>query len=131
MSLRYPALVKLDDDYLTDEGRQPVQERREERSIEVDLASGRKKKYLKLMARSWSISWEMVPMHDDLTIDGGGGRNEIRAFAHEPGTHTLTLTDSYNTAENYTVFVTDYTETVTFRRGEGSRYSINLELEEQ
>jgi hypothetical protein len=131
MQLRYPNLVTLGGVELTDEGRQPLQEERDERSVTVDLASGKKRKFIKGVRKSWNISWEMVPMHDGLTIDGCGGRNEIRSLAQGGAPLSFTIQDSYNVTENYTVFITDYSETVQFRRGEGSRYQISLGLEEQ
>lgn len=131
ISFLYPNLVSLGGVQLTDEGRSPLSESRDERSVTVDLASGRKKKYIKSVRRTWDISWTMVPMHNGLTVDGHGGRNEIRSLAAGGAPLTFTIVDSFNSAEVYTVFVTDYQETITFRRGEGSRYDIQLGLEEQ
>jgi hypothetical protein len=65
------------------------------------------------------------------TIDGHGGRNEIRSLAQGGAPLAFTFQDGANAPENYTVFVTDYSENIAFRRGEGSRFTITLGLEEQ
>lgn len=130
-SLLYPNLISLGGVQLTDEGRKPITENRDERSVIVDLASGKKKKYIKGVRRTWTIDWEMVPMHSGLTIDGHGGRNEIRSLAYGGATLSFTYLDSYNSLETYTVFVSEYNENMIFRRGEGSRFQISLSLEEQ
>lgn len=116
---------------MTDEGRKPITESRDERSVIVDLASGKKRKFIKGVKRSWQIEWEMVPMDATKTIDGHGGRNEIRSLAQGGAPLTFTFQDGHNALETYTVFVTDYNETMSFRRGYGSRFQISLELEEQ
>ena len=130
-SLFYPNLISLGGTQLTDEGRKPLTETRDERSVVVDLASGKKRKFIKGIRKSWTIDWEMVPMHSGLTIDGKGGRNEIRSLAQGGAPLAFTFGDSYNATENYTVFVTDYNETMIFRRGQGSRFQISLQIEEQ
>lgn len=131
MSFIYPNLVSLGGQELTDEGRKPLSETRDERSVVVELASGRKRKFIKGVLRSWDIEWENVPMHSGLTVDGHGGRNEIRSLAQSGSPLTFEYKDGHNALETYTVFVEDYNESVTFRRGEGSRYRITLRLEEQ
>lgn len=131
MSFRYPNLISLGGVQLTDEGRSPITEDRDERSVVVDLASGKKRKYIKSVKKTWSIDWEMVPMHSGQTIDGKGGRNEIRSLAQGGSVLTFTFVDSYNALETYTVFVSGYNESMILRRAEGSRFKITLELEEQ
>lgn len=131
MSFIYPNLVALGGQELTDEGRKPLSENREERSVTVELASGRKRKFIKSVLRTWDIQWENVPMHSGLTVDGKGARNELRSLAQSGSPLTFVYKDGHNAQETYTVFVEDYNESITFRRGEGSRYTISLRLEEQ
>lgn len=131
IALYYPNLISLGGVQLTDESRGPVGESRDERSVVVDLASGRKRKFVKGVRKSWTIDWDMVPMHGGLTIDGHGGRNEIRSLAQGASTLIFTFGDNYNALETYTVFVSDYSENIALRRGEGSRFKISLGLEEQ
>lgn len=131
MTLLYPNLISLGGVQLTDEGRQPIQEDRDERSVIVDLASGKKRKFIKGVRKTWNISWEWVPMDASLTIDGHGGRNEIRSLAQGGAPLIFTYQDSHNPLETYTVFVSEYSENVVFRRAQGSRYQITLSLEEQ
>lgn len=131
MSFIYPNLVSLGGQELTDEGRKPLSETRDERSVIVELASGRKRKFIKSVVRSWDITWENVPMDSSKTVDGKGARNELRSLAQSGSPLTFVYKDGFNAPETYTVFVEDYSEQVTFRRGDGSRYSITLRVEEQ
>ena len=133
MQFRYPNLVQLNGVDLTDESRQPLQESRDERSVVVDLASGKKKKFIKGIRRKWSISWDNVAMTATDTVDGKGGRNEIRSLAQSGGSMTLVIQDGRNTPETYTVFVDNYSDELQMRRGEGDmfRYKVSIDLEEQ
>lgn len=131
MTFRYPNLVKLGNDQLTDESRQPIQEDRDERSTMIELASGKKKKFVKGVWRSWDISWDNVAANSDLTVDGFGGRDEIRSLAEGAGLLTLVLSDGINPAETYNVYIDSYDEELLSRRGSEFRYRVNLSLSEQ
>jgi hypothetical protein len=131
MTLRYPTLVTLGGVALTEEGRKPVPESRDERSVSKELASGKIRKYIKKSARKWTVEWELVPVSSSKTIDGKGGRDEIRALAYAQTTKVLILNDGYHSAETYTVWIDDYQEECILRRGIDSRYRITIELTEQ
>lgn len=131
MSFIYPSLVTLGGQELTDEGRKPITEQRDERSVDVELASGKKKKYIKGVHKTWEIEWENIPMDDTKTVDGNVARNEIRSLAQGGAPLAFQFRDGSNPIESYTVFVKDYNESMTFRRGDGSRFRITLSLEEQ
>lgn len=130
MQFRYPALIKLDNTTLTDESRMPLKEDRDERSSEVRLASGRIRKFIKGIRKTWDISWDNVGMSAGDTIDGFAGRNEIRSLAQTGGTLTLTIQDGRNAAEQYEVFVNNYSDEVVMRHGPGQmfRYKVTLSL---
>lgn len=116
---------------LTDESRTPLSEERDERSVTVDLASGKKRKFIKGIRRRWSVDWDSVPLDATYTIDGGGARNEIRTIAQSGDALTLTIQDGRNADEIYTIFITDYQETLEMRRpGDLTRYKITLGFEE-
>lgn len=132
LSFRYPNLVTLGGTNLTDESRQPLQEERDERSNIIDLASGKKKKFVKGVWRTWTISWENVSANASETIDGFGGRDEIRSIAEGAGFIPLVLEDGRTGTETYTVYVDSYSEEVLARRGPGGfRYSCSLTVIEQ
>jgi hypothetical protein len=132
LNLRYPNIVKIGNDEITDESRAPLTEDRDERSVIVDLASGKKKKFVKSVRRTWSISWDNVAANASETVDGKGGRDELRSIAEGAGFITLLIQDGRNPTETYTVHVTSYNEEVLQRRGDGGfRYKVSIELEEQ
>lgn len=131
MSFIYPNLVALGGTELTDESRNPITETRDERSSSIELASGKIRKFVKGVHRSWDIDWEYMPMDATKTVDGKGGRNELRSLAQGGSTLTFNFKDGHNPMETYTVFVKDYSEVMVIRRGEGSRFKITLSLEEQ
>lgn len=131
-TFRYPALLRLGGVTLTDESRQPLKEDRDERSVDVELASGKIKKYIKGIRRSWTVSWTNVAMTATDTVDGFGGRNEIRALAQNGGVLELIIQDGRNANETYQVYIEAYDDEVTMRRGAGDmfRYTVNLALKE-
>lgn len=132
LQFRYPNLVKLGNDDLTDESRQPLQEEREERSSIVELASGKKKKFVKGVYRRWTIDWDNVAANKNETVDGKGGRDEIRSIAEGAGFIHFVINDGRNSQETYTVMVDNYHEEVLQRRGPGGfRYKVSITLVEQ
>jgi hypothetical protein len=131
LTFRLPNLVMLNGVELTDENRNPLQETRDERSVVIELATGKKRKFIKSIARKWEISWDNVAESASNTIDGFAGRDEIRTIAQSGETMTLVLTDGRTSTETYTVFVDDYNEELLMRRNGHFRYKISLSLEEQ
>lgn len=130
---RYPALLTLAGQMLTDESRGPLTENRDERSVIIDLASGKKKKFIKSVRRTWTVSWDNVAMTSEFTVDGFAGRNEIRAIAQSADPMMLLIHDGRNLQERYTVFIDSYSDDVVMRYGEGDlfRYKLSLTLVEQ
>lgn len=132
LNMRYPNIVKLDNVDLTDESRSPLQEERDERSVIVDLASGRKKKFVKGVRRRWTMDWENVAANANETVDGKGGRDEMRSIAEGAAFVPFTVQDGRNAPENYTVMVESYSEEVLRRVGlEGFRYKVSMTVIEQ
>lgn len=130
--LIFPALIKLDDYELTDQGRQPVSVEREGRMIENQLASGKIKKYFKKVATVFNISWEMLPSNDDSTIDGNLGRDSLNEmFKDSKETHILTYSDQDGNEKVFTVWVDSYNEEVTRRSSEDFLWNVSLSLREQ
>lgn len=129
VTFRYPNLISVNGVELTDESREPLQEDRDERSSVVELASGKKKKFIKGIRRKWSINWTNVAESSSQTVDGKGGRNDIRTLAQLGTPLTFVIHDGKVT-ETYTVFVDSYSESLIMRRT-NFRYSVTLSLEEQ
>lgn len=133
MLMPFEALIKLDDIELSDHFRAPVSVEREGRMVEVELASGKIKRYWKGSARStFSISWQWLPSLDESTIDGLAGRDTLRdEFKDSQVTHTLLFRDEDGDEEQYTVWVDSYSEEITRRAGDDFFWTVNLSLREQ
>ena len=133
MLMPFEALIKLDDIELSDHFRAPVSVEREGRMVEVELASGKIKRYWKGSARStFSISWQWLPSLDESTIDGLAGRDTLRdEFKDSQVTHTLLFRDEDGDEEQYTVWVDSYSEEITRRAGDDFFCTVNLSLREQ
>lgn len=129
ISLTLPNIMSLDGTALTEESRQPFSVALENREVVVELANGAKRKYLKGTFRKFNINWENVAKNAATTVDGFGGRDEIRAKAFTGGSLELVVTDGIDT-DTYTVFVDSYSEELLQRRAyaDGYRYNISLEL---
>ncbi len=131
MNFRFINLVKLNGVELTDESRAPLQEERDLRSVPIDLASGKIRKFIKGLRHKWTITWDNVGESASQTVDGKGGRNEVRAIAQIGDTMTFVIQDGRHTAETYTVFVDSYTDSVVMRRVDCNRYTCTISLVEQ
>lgn len=132
LSLAYPNLVTLNNVALTDESRGPVQVERDDRSVVVQLASGRERKFIKGgIKRRFQMDWELCPQDATFAIDGNGGRDEIKALI-ELTIVEFPLVLKYDNlmVETYTVYVDSYSESVVNRRPKEFRYKINFSLKE-
>lgn len=125
-------LISLNGIELTDQGR-TFSEAREERSVSVELASGRIKKYIKGLKRTWQIQWQWLPGDASSTHDGLGGRDQIRAIAYSANTFALITRNTYGETDSYTVWVTDYDEELVRRDNVSGEhfYNVTLSLQEQ
>jgi hypothetical protein len=132
MALPLSPHLKLGAIELSDHFRAPVSVSREGRLVEVELASGKIKKYFKGNPRStFDISWQWLPAEDNKTVDGHAGRDTLRFnFKDSKNTHILTFRDEGASSESYTVWVESYTEEVV-RRGTIYFWNVTLTLREQ
>lgn len=116
----------------TDQGR-TLSENREERSVVVQLASGKIKKYIMAIKKNWSISWQWLPNDPSFTHDGLNARDQLRGIAYVGNTFTMLLRNNYGQTDSYTVWVESYSEEM-IRRDDVSGqyfYNVSLELKEQ
>ena len=133
-TLFFPAAIEIDNIPLTDQGRSPVEVQREERSVVNELANGTRMKYVKKIAKTFSMSWTWLPDSDDATIDGGMGRQSLAEYLGESGdTHLLKFYDRNGGYQEYTVFVSDYSESLIRRNPhDGTHFwEVSLGFEEQ
>jgi len=131
MTFALPNMVTLGGVNLTDESRSPVAIDIDQRVSEKQLASGKKIKFLLENCSKFSMSWENVASSASTTVDGCGGRDEIKALAFSGTTQTLVLHYLGGTTVSYTVFIDSYQEEIVMRRASALRYRISLGLEEQ
>lgn len=134
MALFFPAAVWLDNKALTDQGRSPVNKQREERSVVIELANGKRKRYIKAIKHKFGMSWSWLVDKEYDTIDGGLARQgmaQLIGESTEP--HLLRFYDRNGGWEEYTVFVNSYSETLTKRDPmSGTHFwEVSIELEEQ
>jgi len=127
-----PALVKLDNTDLTDQGR-TFDEKRDERAVENVTAKGTIKKYIIAEKRTWDLSWAMLPQLASDTYDEKGARDTIKALAMVGDTVTLWTRSSYGEEYTYTVWIENYSEKIV-RRDFVSNiflYDVSISLKEQ
>lgn len=112
-TLFYPAAIWIDNVQLTDQGRAPVDRSRDERSVSVELANGTRKRYLKAVKHTFSTSWNYLPDDSICTIDGYAARNTmVKLLGESTDSHTLRFFYQNGKYEEYTVFLTDYKESL-------------------
>lgn len=130
----YNKLLTLNSIELSDHGR-TYSENRDERSVEVELANGTIKKYLKSVKHTWDIKWTWLPGQDANTVDGRAGRDTLWGQVQNANALSFSVIDNTDgvTAKSYTVFVVSYDEELIKRDFVGGMffYNVNLQLKEQ
>lgn len=128
----FEAGIAIDGTNITDQGRKSITASRDERSVIVERANGTRVKYVKKIARTFTVSWEYLPGAATNTIDGGVGREWLYLnVADEGSTHTITFRHHASANETITAFVTDYSEELVMRRPQDFFWNVSLTLEEQ
>jgi hypothetical protein len=127
--MSYATLLTLGGSTLTNHGR-TFEEKIDERSTIVELASGRLRKYVKYVGHEWTLSWTWLP-NDTSTTDGNGGRDVIKAL-YDGEEKALVVYDLNGGTDTYTVFITDYNEKLLRRDYNGTRsyWEVSLTLKE-
>lgn len=112
-TLFFPAAVWIDNVQLTDQGRSPVERRRDERFVSNELANGTRKRYTKAVKHLFTLSWTYLPDDSTCTIDGYAARDTmVKLFGDVDGSHTLRFFYQNGKYEEFTVFLTDYSESL-------------------
>lgn len=125
-------LMSLGGTEFTDDGR-TFQEQRDERMIEVLLASGKIIKYIQAEKRIFTINWTWLPQNSTFTSDHKGARNELRPICYTGATTSIVIRNVIGGSETYTVFVDAYQETINRRDMTNGNllYDVQLTLKEQ
>lgn len=126
-------MISLGGVEFTDDGR-TYNETRDERAVEVELANGSLKKYVKAEKRIFEISWTHLPQTSAYTSDRKGARNELRPICYNGSTTTLVVRNVIGGgSESYVVFVNSYSEEVKLRdpRTGNILYEVKIELKER
>lgn len=131
--MSYSPLVSLDDGngpiFLTDQGR-TFDEPQDQRKVDVELASGNLKRYIKAKKHTWTFTWDWCPTDSSNTYDGFGGRDDIKNFAEEKQSLVMSLLNHpSNPAQSFTVFVENYDEKMLRRDYTMQEHFWNITLE--
>lgn len=132
-TLFYPAAIWIDNVQLTDQGRAPVVRSRDERSISSELASGKRKRYVKAVKHTYSMSWDYLADDATCSIDGYASRKEMVAlFGDSSDSHTLRFFYQNGKYEEVTVFVNSYSESLIKRDPKSGVFiwQVSVEFEE-
>lgn len=141
MALRYPTAIGVlaagasTTVNLTDHGRGPVQEEREERSVEVELADGTIRKYIKGIKHTWQMDWDWLPDQDSDTVDGYAGRESMRALFSTSTSGTVFALYFRDRAESggttvrtYNAYVTSYNDELIRRDTTSGKYFFKCSI---
>lgn len=130
ITLSRPAYVRFNGSNLSEHNRSPVEIDYDRIEQSTRVASGRMRKFFVADKRNFSVDWTMLPETAARTVDGAWGASEIiNFFESTPGSFTLTLVQSDNTLEQYTVVFTDFSANPVKRWGT-YYYDVSLSLEE-
>jgi hypothetical protein len=134
MALFFPAAIWIDGNPLTDQGREPVSINRDERMVALELASGKRKRYVKAVKNTFGMNWDWLPDDEFDTIDGGWARQKMKQFIGEsPDVHTLRFYDRNAGWQEYVVFTNGYSEELIRRDPHtGTHFwKVSIDFEEQ
>jgi hypothetical protein len=122
-------LISLNGTELTDQGR-TFNEVNNEKVVDIELANGGLRRYLKGRKKTFSFSWDWCPNSSADTYDAKGGRDAIRAAAFS-GTSMVLVLRSHptNAASTYRVVLSNYTEDLLKRDYVSNRYFYNIKLD--
>jgi hypothetical protein len=102
-------------------------------SVDLDLANGNKRRFIKNNKNVYSLSFRYVPNTHTKTIDGRKARDFLLALAKTPASASLSIKlDPSEPFYNTTVYVDSYSETL-IRRDIPSQcayYDVNISLSE-
>lgn len=89
--------------------------------------------------RRFSTSWNMIPSYRDLTVDGGWGAEDLRAFYLGEGSGSFNIrinmakNGSDQTTSGYEAYTVVFSQAPTFtllKRGLQPFWNVNIDLEE-
>lgn len=134
-ALFFPTAILIDNQPLTDQGREPINIARVEKSTIVETATGKKRKYVKAIKKTFSTRWNWLPDQEGDTIDGGMGRVKMLNLLCDDMAqiHVLRLYDRNGGYREYNVFVSSYTETLIRRDPHTGMHiwMVDVQFEEQ
>ncbi len=122
-------LMSLDGVELSDHGRKFSSDKIQ-KIVQVELANGTRKQYVKATKRNFKMQWSWLPNGDSSTSDGFAGRDTLKSLCMNENTHTLVLRDlASGSTQNFTVFVDSYSEDIARRDYKGGIYFYNITVE--
>lgn len=127
--------------YLIAINSQPITEHNRRTSIEtnqsgadVELHSGRLKRYYKKNKQLFSLDFKYLPNTHEKTVDGRKGRDYLHSIAQTRGTVTVSIKlDPEKGYASYTCYVISYSESLIRRDipNNCEYYDVTMVLEEQ
>ena len=102
-------------------------------SVDLDLANGNKKRFIKNNKNVYNLSFKYLPTKQEKTIDGRKGRDFLYTLARTPSSATLSnKLDPSQPFYNTTVYVDSYSETLIRRDipGQCAYYDVTISLSE-
>ena len=128
--LFFPAAIWIDNTPLTDQGRGPIRRDRDERSTSIELANGTRRRYIKSIKHKFSTSWTYLTDDSTCNIDGNAARDEmLNVFGDQSGTHTLRFFYKNGKYEEFTVFVSSFSESLVRRDPQSGVFIWELSVE--
>lgn len=102
-------------------------------SVDLDLANGNKKRFIKNNKNIYNLSFKYLPTKQEKTIDGRKGRDFLYTLARTPSSATLSIKlDPSEPFYNTTVYINSYSETLIRRDipGQCAYYDVTMSLSE-
>lgn len=131
LSFLKDAALKLDDTFVSDHNRTPLQLGFERIESTVRTQRGGLRKYFRADKRSVSCSWSQLPETSADTVDAGMGAKDIEDFVKlNTGAFPVVITFDTGVTESYTMVVDSFDITLESRKPGVNLYSVSLSLDE-
>jgi hypothetical protein len=130
VNLQYPTLLRLGNTNLTDHNRSPLEVTTERIEKRIRMASGQMRKYHVADKKTFSVSWNMVPVGTSQTVDGFAGGADINGIVtNATGIIQLDIRNRVGNTASFTVMITDFSRSVE-KRWNVEYWNLSLVMEQ-
>lgn len=126
-----PAALEINQEFLTDHNRSPLQISNERLSNDVRTQFGSLRRYYRADKKTFSVSWTMLPQSFEDTVDGNlGAEDLIEMFNSITGSADLKIYFDFGEEQDYKVVINEFNYSLNKRWDPYRFYDISVTMQE-